>query len=409
MKKKAMYIIFAALLIISALCVSSIQNWQIIKITMVSQDPDPVEPGQYVDVRFKIENEGSGPAEDVKIRLKPEYPFSLDGEGEEKDIGTLQGRQMDEEAVIVKYRIRVDENAVEGENEIRLEYKEGSNKWIELEPFNIEIRTRDIVLGFDEITSEPEIISPGKQADISIKITNNADSAVKDIKVKMDLSGDDVPFVPLKTTTEKKIYQLGSRESDTLDYRVIAEPDAEAGAYKIPLEISYYDETGQKVESSDIIGLRIGSVPDISITLDESNILSTPSLGDITIRFTNKGLNDIKLVNVIAEESKSYSMMSPSEVYVGNIDSDDYETAEFKIYAEKSEEDIEFPITYSYYDSNNKEYEEQATVTIPLYSGKKAKALQGNGGNSWIGILIVLAIVGAGSFWYYKKRKKGKK
>ena len=31
------------------------ENWYNLRITLVNQEPDPVEPGSYVDVRFKIE------------------------------------------------------------------------------------------------------------------------------------------------------------------------------------------------------------------------------------------------------------------------------------------------------------------------------------------------------------------
>ena len=42
-----------------------IEDWYSIRVALVNQEPDPVEPGKYVDVRFKIENRGSKNAEDV--------------------------------------------------------------------------------------------------------------------------------------------------------------------------------------------------------------------------------------------------------------------------------------------------------------------------------------------------------
>ena len=49
----------------SASTISATSEWARINVTMVNQDPDPVEPGDYVTVRFKFENRGHANAEDV--------------------------------------------------------------------------------------------------------------------------------------------------------------------------------------------------------------------------------------------------------------------------------------------------------------------------------------------------------
>jgi len=90
---------------------SSIQD---IAVNLISQKPDPAEPGKYVDVRFKFDNNGTGEARDVEAEIIIEYPFSLDpGRNAIKKLGTLQSRQKGDVGVIAKYKLRVDENAVE--------------------------------------------------------------------------------------------------------------------------------------------------------------------------------------------------------------------------------------------------------------------------------------------------------
>jgi len=61
----------------SAVHASGITALANLKVTFVSQTPDPVEPGKVVEIRWKIENIGSAAAEDVMFELLPEYPFSL--------------------------------------------------------------------------------------------------------------------------------------------------------------------------------------------------------------------------------------------------------------------------------------------------------------------------------------------
>src|SRR3989338_3713608 len=49
-----------------------------IEVTLINQEPDPAEPGNYVDARFKLDNNGSEEARNVEVEILPEYPFSLD-------------------------------------------------------------------------------------------------------------------------------------------------------------------------------------------------------------------------------------------------------------------------------------------------------------------------------------------
>src|SRR3989338_3324985 len=136
----------------SASTISATSEWARINVTIVNQDPDPVEPGGYVTVRFKFENRGSANAEDVTAELMPEYPFSLDeGESAVQKIGSIHGRQIGDIGVIVKYRLRVDKDAVEGDNELELRYKTEDNSWIKLEPFKIDVQTYDAILSVDSV------------------------------------------------------------------------------------------------------------------------------------------------------------------------------------------------------------------------------------------------------------------
>ena len=68
-------------------------------------------------------------------------------------------------------------------------------------------------------------------------------------------------------------------------------------------------------------------------------------------------LIDIKFLNVKLDKAEGYKVLSPYEVYIGNIDSDDYETADFKINVDKaSKEKVILPLTIEYNDANNQEY-----------------------------------------------------
>jgi hypothetical protein len=90
-----------------------------LRITFVNQDPYTANPGEYVNLLFKVENLGTKKAESVICELLPEYPFSLDtGVNATKELGTIGSLEKGEKAYFLKYKVRVDKDAIDGENEI---------------------------------------------------------------------------------------------------------------------------------------------------------------------------------------------------------------------------------------------------------------------------------------------------
>ena len=392
----------------SASTISATSEWARINVTIVNQDPDPVEPGGYVTVRFKFENRGSANAEDVTAELMPEYPFSLDeGESAVQKIGSIHGRQIGDIGVIVKYRLRVDKDAVEGDNELELRYKTEDNSWIKLEPFKIDVQTYDAILSVDSVLSGKEMIKPGEASNLIVKFENIADSLVKEVRVRLDLG--DVPFAPIGSTNEKTIKKLDAGEEAELNFKIMAEADAESKVYKIPLFFDYQDELGNRYYKNSTIGLVVGDLPDLSVIIDSSEVYSSGKKGSVVIKFVNKGVTDIKFLNVKLRHTNDYKIISSDEVYIGNIDSDNYETAEFTIFAGKTKaKEIVLPISIEYKDANNNDYAEDISLELKLYSAAEAKKLGLAKGSSAVGIFIMILIVVGGFFGYRKWRKRRK-
>jgi len=380
-----------------------------VDITLRNQEPDPAEPGKYVDLKFRAENLGSEEAKDVYVKIVYDYPFSLrQGDSEEKYLGSLYGRQTGDNAVNFEFKLLIDKDAVEGEHEVEVWYKRDSTGWIKMEPFIINVRSYDVVLAVEEIETAPKDIPPGETADVKITLTNLADSLIRDVKIRLDLSSSSLPFVPIGSTTEKKIYQIDSGQSKVMEFTVMALADADSGAYKVPINISYVDLAGTSYSRGDYIGLIIGTKPDLAIIIDSSEIYKKKTSGEVTIKFINKGLIDIKLMNVKLEESDDYEIVSSDEVYVGNIDSDDYETAEFSLYVRGDDDEVILPVVVDYMDANNNKFRNKEDLVLRLYSSKKAKQF-GLEERSSIGIVIIVIIVAVGVYVYWRKRKKKKK
>lgn len=111
-----------------------------LKATLVNQDPSEANPGEYVNLLFKIENRGTEKAENATLELVPEFPFSLDpGINATQELGTINGLQSGNNAFFVKYKLKVDKDAVNGDNEIKLKYFENAGLVFNLDTFNVSV------------------------------------------------------------------------------------------------------------------------------------------------------------------------------------------------------------------------------------------------------------------------------
>ena len=394
---------------VNAQVMTKLSKYADVRVSFVNQEPDPAEPGKYVDVRFKFENNGFDQAKEVVIELLPEYPFSLDpGKSAIKKLGALHARQLGETAVIIKYKLRIDKNVVEGENELKLRYKFDGYGWIEPDNFNINIQTHDAILAVDAVSIDKKTLEPGSSGIVKIKLANKADSTLKNIKVTLGLG--DLPLVPIDSTNEKSIYKIDSRQSYEFEFKVLAKPNADSGVYKVPLSVYYLDELGKSYLKNVTIGLTIGAKPDLSITLDDSEIYESGKSGEIFVKIVNKGVTDIKFMNIKLMPSDNYRILSNDEVYIGNIDSDDYETADFELFIGGSKEKkVSLPVVLEYKDANNNDFKERIELMLDLYSASEAKKFGLKKGNGFVGNLVIVVIVVAGLFIYRKWRKHKKK
>ncbi len=380
-----------------------------IAVNLISQLPDPAEPGSYVDVRFKFDNNGSGEAKNMEVEILPEYPFSLEQGAEKvKNLGTIQGMQRGDIGVIAKFRLRVDKDAVEGENEIRLRYRIDKGAWVDPGEFFIDVQTHDAILSIDSVSIGKNMIEPGASDNLKIELSNMADSLLKDVQLRLVLGG--LPFIPLDSTDEKSIYKIDPKSSQEVNFRLLANPEAKAGVYQVPMEVGYSDNLGKKYFKNATIGIIVGSSPELRLTIDESEIYEKGKSGEVIIKIVNRGVTDIKFATLRIMPSEDYKILSADQIYLGNIDSDDFETADFKIYASNTKkDDINVPLTLEYRDANNKEYKENVNLTLKIYSSSEAKKFGLKAGNGFVGNLIILLIVAVGLLYYIRHRKKKRK
>jgi hypothetical protein len=153
------------------------------KVALISQDPIPAIPGSYVKVVFEISdisNKECGNGLAVKLKLN--YPFSLDP-GKDS-IQTLEGipyAQGYKPIWTVPYKIRVADDALEGDYNLTLAYHIGDptnfeSSYTETD-FNIAIT--DVQTNFDAV------IQDVSESEVSIAIANTGKYTANSVIVRI--------------------------------------------------------------------------------------------------------------------------------------------------------------------------------------------------------------------------------
>jgi hypothetical protein len=135
-------------------------------IKLVSQDPNPATPSDYVKVIFEITELEN--CDGFSVRLNPEYPFSLDSNASAvQSIETNPYVSGYRSVWMIPYNVRVDSAAFEGDYKLKLQYHEGNNKIFDSyvgAGFNITIE--------DSRTKFDTVIQESSGSDVSIAIAN---------------------------------------------------------------------------------------------------------------------------------------------------------------------------------------------------------------------------------------------
>lgn len=409
---KGIIFFFVAVLVLSGVQAISYPSTHL-AVTLLSQDPDPVEPGQIVTVKFKIENNGTQSDYDTIVKLQPKYPFSMYGDSAEKNIGKLRAGSSGADAAIVEFKLKIDEQAVQQDTSLDLVVQSGNTgvSYTNKE-FLISIKTQNAILNIGSVSYEPSPISPGGTSKVTIMLKNNAGLALKNIKFKLDMSSSTLPLAPYQSSSEMFVSQLQPNYQQSLMFTLIAKPDADAGLYKIPINLTYADINGVTTSSSDVLAVMIGEKPHVGAYIKKSTVLEAGNAGKITLEAANAGTTNVKYAELTLLPSDDYKLVSTHNYfYLGNIDSDDTQSEEIDIYINKKVDKVRVPVRLQYVDATGAKYQQAFDLEMNVYSSselKKFGVIQSN--NLWIYVIIVLLI--AGGFlayqYYYKKRKNEK-
>jgi len=138
------------------------------------------------------------------------------------------------------------------------------------------------------------------------------------------------PFTVLGSS-ESYLGVMKSQEFRSVDFKVAVEGEAKLKSYSIPATIRYIDDNGTEVTYTKSLGAKVVGAPSIGVTVDESDDFSAGKTGKVTLNVINSGFIDAKFLNLEVQPTSDYAVLSAEKVYIGNLDSDDFETEEFEL------------------------------------------------------------------------------
>lgn len=371
-----------------------------LELDVMHTEPVPLQAGAYADIWIRVTNTGNADAQNPKFEIQDNFPFTPTDKSEfEVARGGLEtGAHRD-----IRVQVKVDENAVFGNNTLKIRKTSGNqNAWLE-DQIPLEVRTDDRSLIVSELDF-PQRVEPGSSAEMTLKLENLAESNFRNIDISLETS--ELP-IATRETSRKRISSVGADSPEEVSFMIDVDDDAENELHDLPITIDYQDQAGNELTMTETTGVNIGGYPNIDVAIEESDI-RTAGRGEVTLRILNRGEGQARFAEVSLADSDQYEIISEDSIYLGSMIADDYQTAEFDIYVEGSESgSLELPVTVDYRDGEG-DQKSDFNVERRLYTSSELREYGlSQPGSSWIIIVILLGLIGSG-FYYWRRKKSNK-
>lgn len=371
------------------------QNSVNLDVQKVNMEPAPLQTSEYADIWLEVVNNGTAGSGEVEAEFVESFPFSIDdGERNTWNLNELEPGERKQ----IHMKVRVADNAVQGENDLKLRTDHGDFEVTHEIP--VQVRSDNDILSVSEV-SFPEKIAPGSQNEMKLTLENLADGQMKNIDVKLDLS--DIPLAA-SDTNSRTLTRIEAAESENISYSLNVDESAENGVYEIPVTLQYENEAGNTFTRETTVGAVVGGEPELEIGLNGVEGELTPgTTSSVTLRVVNRGRGSADFVKLNLQENEDLEVLSTGSVYLGDMDADDYQTADFQVHIDSEAENVSAPVEVTYKDVAGERTEVQQ-VELPVYTQQQLERYGLTQGGSVLP-LVVLVLVAAGGIYYWRRRK----
>lgn len=340
-------------------------------------------PGGYSTIYLTVANSGV----DVSgIIIVPTAGPNLHiTSGSKIELGDLPATYSQQASVSVK----VDENSSTTTSYVYMEITYYYSNSQYKKTFYVPISIRgDPILQIENVNFS-DSLQPGKTVSMSFDLVNEGLGTARDIKVALSQNSN---FVTLGSAGEIFINNLGKSQSQPIIFSLAVSPDASIGTTTIPLTLSYFDDVrSTNYSESREIGAKITGSYNFISTVDSQDVLVAGKSGYVTIKIANGG--DQEALHLLLGIVKSDNFdFNPTTVYVGNLNSDDYDSEKILVDVGPVEPGY-YPINVNvtYDDSFGNTYSDVYPVNIKVSTQAEYSLAQPS--QSPVGLFIFLIVL----------------
>ena len=236
-------------------------------VSVLKYDPFPVNAGDSFDLWIKVQNIGQQDAPNAIFELFPDYPFSSNDvlvRNYGRVYGTVNAYTInangDASQVILKYRVKVEDNAPSGSSNLKFVMKTDTNDLSSVS-VNFPIEIAKTKTDFDVRLND---VTPQETTFIVTNIGNNDARAVT-LNIK---SQSDITF--LRQSEPSVLGDIPKGEFITSHIQAIPKTSAKS----ITVEISYTDTVGARTTIEKIISLDQISLQNVCVQSSNNDYMN---------------------------------------------------------------------------------------------------------------------------------------
>ena len=353
---------------------------------------ESVRPGGSFTVKMQLVNNGDATAEEVEMYPEVRTPFRTKAGTSDRE--TVSQLILGERASGT-FHLNVLPRTSSGVYDIKLvaafKYNDRLFKVTKSVAINVEAKP---VL--EVVSANYPTTYPGDFLGMKLEIKNIGGGLAKNVRIIYENTSSQIRPSSIAVAY---LDELISGDSKEININLMVDGDADAMTYPVEIKILYEDEGGNLQPTvTRTLGIVVESKIELKTFLDSGTATQgVPST--LTISIANTGPNTAKYLEAIPVQN-SFEV-TPHAIYVGDLESDDFDTLDFKLTAPNAG-DQKLSIELVYKDANNVESKELRKVAFKVLTPKEAAAQQPKSRTPY----ILLAIIIIGGAWYWRRRKK---
>jgi hypothetical protein len=234
------YLILAISLILSiGLASAEICNLQV---SLLNQDPYPAVQGDYVKLVFQVTGAQNPECKNINFQLVPQYPISFDP-NVSSEVNFNGGTFVNDYSsnLLVPFKVRVDENAIDGDNPIEIRYSNGGssiNSSSITTPFNLNVK--DVKTTFEAYVKN---FDPSTNI-MTVQVLNSGKSGIDALTIEIPQQES----IVVKGSNKNIVGSLDASEYTTADFEIVP-----ANKTTIFLNLYYTDKIGVRRQTNTTV------------------------------------------------------------------------------------------------------------------------------------------------------------